>query len=415
MMSDILTKMDAIKAKKFNIDATRGKPCFEIVAKCDNLINAPLENFIAENGTDVRNYGGADGLPEMKRLFAQLLDVKLEEIIVGGNSSLSMMYDCIATLILSGQWGNTHICCQNLLTHNGVQKPRRTIKFICPAPGYDRHFAICEYFGIEMLTVTMTPNGPDMDEVEALAKDENVAGMWCVPVFSNPQGYVYSDDTIRRLATMKTAHPHFKILWDNAYSVHVFNGARPKTINLMDECRKNGNEARPIMFASFSKISVAGAAIACMAVAGDSGTVLRDRLSVQTIGPDKVNQLRHVRFFKDINGIESHMKKIAEILRPKFEKTCDYMEKHLAGTGATFTKPRGGYFVSVETPLGCAKLTRELCKEMGVLITEAGATFPYGKDPADTNLRFAPTFLSMEELEIALEVFCLAVNIAVGK
>jgi len=379
------------------IDATRGKPNAEQSALCDAMINAPLENFFAEDGTDVRNYGGNDGLPEMKRIFAELLDVNVNEVIVGGNSSLNMMFDFIATMIFCKKWDTSRA------------------KFICPAPGYDRHFSVCEYFGIKMLPVPMTPNGPDMDAVEELARDPEVVGMWCVPTFSNPQGYIYGDETIKRLAAMKCAHPNFKIIWDDAYPVHNFVGERPEILNILHECRKNKNENRPVIFTSFSKISVAGAGVVCLAAAGETLAAIRKRISMQTIGPDKINQLRHARFFKNADGVISHMKKHAEILRPKFECVIKYFEANLAGTGAAFTKPNGGYFVSVETPPGCAKRVRELCKNAGVLITDAGATFPYNNDPADTNLRFAPTYLSMNELEQALEVFCLAVKIAAAE
>lgn len=390
-----MKKYEAFKKMGLKIDATRGKPSTEQVALCDEMLNTPLENFRAEDGTDVRNYGGNDGIPEMKRIFAELLDVNTNEIIVGGNASLNLMFDCVATMILSGLWG-------------------AQTKFICPVPGYDRHFSVCEYFGIKMLPVKMTPDGPDMDAAEALARDPDVAGMWCVPVFSNPQGYIYSDETVRRLAKMPAAHPHFRILWDDAYTVHHFSGARPVPANILQECRKNGNESRPVLFTSFSKISVAGAAVSCIAAAGDSQKILRKRISAQTIGPDKINQLRHARYFKNADGVAAHMQKHAEILRPKFERAFEIFAQNLP-EGAAFTRPRGGYFISVETPPNCAKRTRELCKEAGVLITDAGATFPYGSDPCDTNLRFAPSFLSMSELETAAEVFCQAAQIAAAE
>jgi DNA-binding transcriptional MocR family regulator len=382
-----------LKSKNLKIDATRGKPNTQQVALCDEMYQKPFENYRAEDGTDVRNYGGSDGIPEMKRIFAELLGVSEGEIIVGGNSSLNMMFDCITTMILSGLWNAS------------------TAKFICPSPGYDRHFSVCEYFGIKMLTVPMTPEGPDMDAVEKLALDPEVSGMWCVPVFSNPQGYTYSDETIRRLAAMPSANPAFKILWDDAYTVHCFNGSRPTPLNILEECKKNNNEARPIMFTSFSKISVAGAGVACMAAAGESQKILRKRITAQTIGPDKVNQLRHARFFKNAKGVENHMQKHAEILRPKFELCIKTFTEKLQGTNATFTKPKGGYFISVEIP-NKAKRVRKLCKDAGVQITEAGATYPYGNDPNDSNLRFAPTYLSMEELAQALEVFCVAIQLA---
>ena len=391
----LFEKYESLKARNLKIDATRGKPNAEQVALCDEMVNMPFENFFAEDGTDVRNYGGADGIPEMKRIFAELLGVDTGEIMVGGNSSLNLMFDFIATMVLDRKWNNSTIMS----------------KFICPAPGYDRHFAVCEYFGIQMLPVPMTLTGPDMSTVETLALDPEVAGIWCVPVFSNPQGYVYSDETIRRLAQMPTAHPHFRIMWDDAYTVHNFSGSRPSPLNILQECRKNGNESRPVIFSSFSKISIAGAGVTCVAAAGETQALIRKRISAQTIGPDKINQLRHARYFKNADGVGSHMKKHAAILRPKFERVIAAFEKNLPAT-ASFARPTGGYFVSVETPPGCAKRVRQLCQDAGVLITEAGATFPYGKDPEDTNLRFAPTFLSMEELDQALEVFCLAMKIA---
>ncbi|MCL1842939.1 MAG: aminotransferase class I/II-fold pyridoxal phosphate-dependent enzyme [Defluviitaleaceae bacterium] len=400
-MDSLQEKYEQIKARGLKIDATRGKPSFEQVSLCDEMINTPFESFYAEDGTDVRNYGGAYGLPEMKRIFAELLDIDINEVIVGGNSSLNMMFDCVATMILSGLWSTQGAC--------------KNIKFICPVPGYDRHFAVCEHLGIKMLPVPMTPAGPDMDAVEALARDPEVAGMWCVPVFSNPQGYTYSDETIRRLAAMPAAHPHFKILWDNAYTVHHFSGERPVILNILTECRKNSNENRPIIFTSFSKISVASAGIVCLAAAGDTLAVLRKRISVQTVGPDKINQLRHALYFKNAAGVLAHMQKHAKILRPKFERAVEVFSKELKDTGATFTSPKGGYFISVEAPAGCAKYVCKLCKDAGVLLTDAGATFPYNHDPADTNIRFAPTFLSPDELEQALEVFCLAIKLAARK
>lgn len=374
------------------IDATRGKPCELQIALCDDMLRAPLGDFIAEDGCDVRNYGGAEGLSEMRRIFGEMLGVDAGEVIVGGNSSLNLMFDFVATMILNGKWDASRA------------------KFICPVPGYDRHFSVCEYFGIKMLTVPMTPDGPDMDATETLARDPDVVGMWCVPTFSNPQGYVYCAETVRRLAAMSAAHPHFRLMWDDAYPVHVFSGERPVVARILTECRAAGDESRPVLFTSFSKISLAGAGVTCVAAAGETAKLIRKRISTQTIGPDKVNQLRHARYFKNLAGVEAHMKKHAEILRPKFELALNTFSREFVGTGATFTSPRGGYFISVETPPNCAKRVFQLCKDAGVKITEAGATFPYGKDPADTNLRFAPTFLTPDELKQTLEVFCKAIR-----
>jgi len=388
-------RFSAIKDKKLSIDATRGKPSMQQVALSDGILAAPphheIEAYQAKTGIDILNYGGNDGLPEMKNIFAEILDISPGDVIVGGNSSLNMMFDAVATMILSGLW---------------VQGKS---KILCPSPGYDRHFAICQYLDLPMITIPMTPNGPDMDMVEELARDPDVAGMWCVPVFSNPQGHVYSDETIRRLAAMPTANPHFKLLWDNAYSVHHFQGARPAPVNILPECDKHGHPGRPIIFTSFAKISVPGACVVCMAAAKPTVDVLRKRLLAQTIGPDKINQFQHINFFKNLQGVQAHMEKHAAILRPKFELVNEMFSKYLPEAGATFTSPDGGYFVSVETPPGHAKKVVAKCKEAGVLITDAGATFPYGKDPFDSNIRFAPSFLSMDELEQAAEVFCLAV------
>jgi len=380
------------KDRNITIDATRGKPGPEQVALCKEML-APLEAYNSENGVDVLNYGGNDGLPEMKRLFGEMLGVPSDNIIVGGNSSLNMMFDCIATLIQSGLWKSGQ-------------------KFLCPSPGYDRHFAVCEYFGLKMIPVAMTSDGPDMDTVEALAKDPEVAGMWCVPVFSNPQGYIYCNNTIGRLAKMQVSHPAFKLLWDDAYTVHHFAGKRPKPTNILKECTKYGNEDRPILFTSFSKISIPGAAVVCMAAAGESLKLMKKRINVQTIGPDKINQLRHMRFFKDLPGVMAHMSKHAEILAPKFEDAYSLLRFELLSTEATFTTPKGGYFISIETAPGLAKRVWQLCKNAGLMLTEAGATYPYGNDPNDSNLRFAPTFLSFEEIEQAIEVLGASIRLA---
>jgi len=382
---DAQSRYNKIKEKKLNIDASRGKPDANQTA-----LSLGLLDTLTDCPTSIVNYGGLDGIPEMKQMFADMLEMNPNEIIVGGNASLTMMFDAVQTLIQSGIWqcGKT--------------------KIICPSPGYDRHFAICQHLGLEMITIPMTTQGPDMEMVIKLAADPNVGGIWCVPVFSNPQGYVYSNETIKALASMQAANPNFKILWDNAYAIHHFRGRRPQILNILKECENHGNDTRPIIFASFSKISLPSAAVACMAGSASGMEVFRKRLAIQSIGPDKVNQLRHVRFFKDLQGIETHMKKHAEILRPKFE----LVTKMLSQQTDSFTDPDGGYFISLETAPGKAKKIQTMCKEAGVLFTDAGATFPYGKDPHDTNLRIPPTFLSMEELEQAMEVLCLAMELA---
>jgi DNA-binding transcriptional MocR family regulator len=364
----------------------RGKPDPRQVALADGLLHClDAVDCTAEDGSDVRNYGGLDGIPEMKRLFGEILNVPPETITVGGNSSINLMFDCIASFMLSGLW-------------------KRGDKFICPAPGYDRHFAMCEYFGLQMLPVPMTPDGPDMDMVETLAAQPDVVSMWNVPVFSNPQGYVYSEETVKRLYNMKAGHPHFRILWDNAYSVHHFRGTRPVMDLPPDD--------RSIIFTSLSKVSFAGSSVSCFAAVGENKKLLHTRLNAQTVGPDKVNQLRHARFFKDLNGVLSHMEKHAAIMRPKFDLAEEIFSARLKDTGVSWTRPDGGYFISMDVTEGCASKTEAACKEAGLIITGAGAPFPYRNDPKNQNLRIAPSYLSMEELETALEILCCSVKVA---
>jgi DNA-binding transcriptional MocR family regulator len=388
-----LAQYDPYVQTKRTVNMARGKPGVQQVALSYAMLgNLTPEDCTAEDGTDALNYGGNEGLPEMKRLFAQMLDVAPQDVIVGGNSSLQIMYDCVTTFI----------------------QPHQGYKFLCPAPGYDRHFAVCEYFGIEMLTVPMTPSGPDMDTAARLAaQDPAVAGMWCVPVFSNPQGYVYSRETVTRLASMPTANPQFKLFWDDAYTVHHFRGDRPRLPHIMRECESAGHPDRPLMFASFSKISIAGMGVA--AVAGSPGNLaaIRKRVNVQTVGPDKVNQLRHVCFFKDLQGVTAHMQAHAKLLRPKFELAERILDERLSPTGAgSFYIPDGGYFFALDTLPGCAKRVAALCKDAGIILTDAGATYPYGRDPNDQNLRIAPSFLTLEEMEYAMNVLCIAVKLA---
>ena len=388
-----LARYQAYQGMGLSLNISRGKPGAEELSHSNGLLTCLSEtDYTAEDGTDCRNYGGLDGLPEMKRLLAQLLDVAPEEVIVGGNASLSLMFNCLSDL--------------------AALKKDRPLKFICPAPGYDRHFFMCQFFGIEMLTVSMSPTGPDMDRVEELAKDPDTVGMWCVPVFSNPQGYTYSDDTIRRLAAMPTAHPGFRLFWDNAYTVHHFRGARPQPLSIMDACREYGNPDRPLLFTSFSKISFGGAGVCGVAASAPNRAAILKRLAVQTVGPDKINQLRHVRFYKDLNGVLAHMGALAKIIRVKFDCADAVFSRCIADTGAgEWTRPDGGYFLTFDTLPGCAKRTVALCKDAGLILTDAGAVFPYGKDPQDRCLRVCPTFVSVEELELALQIFCEAVKL----
>ena len=389
--------------RNLKLDMSRGKPGADQLDLCGAMMNClAKDDYMSSNNIDCRNYGGVDGIPEMTQLFADILDIDRDEVVVGGNSSLKMMFDNIAVNVSHG-------------VRDGVPwQQQGTIKFICPVPGYDRHFSICQYFHIEMIPVEMTPDGPDMDTVERLvASDPLIKGMWCVPVFSNPDGYVYSDEVVRRIANLKPAAVDFRIYWDNSYTIHHFSGERPVIPNILRECEKAGNPNMPLIFTSFSKISFPGAAVAAIASSKSNCDFIRKRLTIQTIGPDKLNQLRHVRFFKDLNGVLAHMEKMAEILRPKFEVVLGTLQTELSGKGvATWTTPSGGYFVSLNTEEGCAKRTVALCKDAGIVMTGAGATFPYGKDPLDRNIRIAPSFPPIAELKTAMEVFCVCVQIA---
>ncbi|MCL1790931.1 MAG: aminotransferase class I/II-fold pyridoxal phosphate-dependent enzyme [Peptococcaceae bacterium] len=403
MLADLRESYDTYVSMNLKLDMSRGKPGEDQLALSNDMLTILCEDdFTSPGGIDCRNYGGLEGIPEMKALFADILDISPEEVIVGGNSSLAMMFDNVAVNMTHGVRDG-----EPWLTQGKV-------KFLCPSPGYDRHFTICEYFHIHMIPVPMTPTGPDMDIVEnLLASDPMIKGMWCVPVFSNPEGIVYSDETVRRLAALKPAAEDFRLYWDNAYCIHHFNGRQPVVPNILRECEKAGNPHMPLIFASFSKVSLAGAGVAAMAGSLSNCEYIRQRFFVQTIGPDKLSQLRHVRFFKNYEGVMKHMGKMAEILRPKFATVLDKLADELEGLGiAEWNKPEGGYFISFNILDGCAKRTVALCKEAGVVMTGAGATYPYGKDPRDRNIRIAPTYPSVSELQKAMEVFCLAVKIA---
>ncbi|MCL1918854.1 MAG: aminotransferase class I/II-fold pyridoxal phosphate-dependent enzyme [Peptococcaceae bacterium] len=385
------------------LDMSRGKPGEDQLALSSDMLTILDESdYMSPSGIDCRNYGGLEGIPEMKALFAAILDISPDEIIVGGNSSLAMMFDNVAVNMSHGVW-------------DGEPWMRQGhVKFLCPSPGYDRHFAICEYFHIEMIPVPMTQDGPEMDIVEDLvAADPMIKGMWCVPIFSNPEGIIYSDETVYRLAALKPAAKDFRLYWDNAYCIHHFRGSRPVIPNILRECEKAGTPHMPLIFTSFSKISMAGAGVAAMASSVSTCKYIRKRFFVQTIGPDKLSQLRHVHFFKNYEGVMTHMDKIAEIIRTKFATVLNTLKNELEGLGiAAWNEPDGGYFISFDTLDGCAKRTVALCKEAGVTMTGAGATFPYGQDPRDRNIRIAPTYPSVPELDTAIKVFCLAVKIA---
>lgn len=393
------------KGKGLKLDMSRGKPA---VSQLDmgmdifDVLNSESDMKSME-GIDVRNYGVLDGLTEAKHMMADIMGVSADNVIVCGNASLTIMYDTVSRSMTHGVMGSTPWC--------KLDK----VKFLCPAPGYDRHFAITEHFGIEMITIPMTPQGPDMDMVEKLvAEDDSIKGIWCVPKYSNPQGYTYSDETVRRFASLKPAAKDFRIFWDNAYAVHHLydEDRQDEILEILSECEKAGNPDMVYEFASTSKISFSGSGVAAIAASKGNLDYIKKSMTIQTIGYDKINQLRHVRYFKDFNGIKEHMKKHAALMRPKFEAVQDVLDRELSGLGiGTWTKPNGGYFISFESMEGCAKAIVAKCKEAGVVLTSAGATYPYGRDPKDTNIRIAPSFPTPEEMEMATDLFVLCVKL----
>lgn len=400
--SDAVARFDGLRGRNLSLDITRGKPSADQLSLSDGLLTIvkPGE-AVDENGTDLRNYGGLVGIPEARRLFAAYLGTTPDRVIIGGNSSLAMMWDVLSNAMTFGMPGG-----------EGPWRDQGA-KVICPVPGYDRHFAICERLGMDMPTVPMTPEGPDLEAIHALVEnDPSVKAIWCVPKYSNPSGEVYSEATIRALAEMKTAAPDFRLLWDNAYAVHYF-GERPAEIaDVMALCEEAGNPDRAIVFGSTSKITHAGAGVAMMASSPANIDDHIEKITFAMIGPDKINQLRQVRFFKDMDGILDHMAKHAEIVRPKFEAVLDALETELGGKGlATWTRPEGGYFLSVDVLDGCATEVIRRCADAGVKITPAGSTFPYGDDPRDRNIRIAPTLPSVDEVAAAMKVFTSAVEV----
>ncbi len=394
-------KYNEYKSMGLKLDMSRGKPGADQLEITNDMLNpALLGDFKASNGFDVRNYGILDGIPECKKLFSEILDVAPENLIVFGNASLTIMYDYIAQCMIFGAGAEPWAA-------------QRGIKFLCPVPGYDRHFAILEHFGIEMINIPTNENGPDMDMIDELIKDEKVKGIICVPMYSNPSGTTYSDETVRRFASLKPAAKDFRVIWDNAYCIHHISGTHDKLLNIFEACKGKDSEDYFIEVTSTSKVSFPGAGISVLAASDANIKKIKSRMTIQTIGYDKINQLRHVNYFKNRAGVEAHMDKHAAILKPKFDAVLDAFEKNLAGKGiASWTNPNGGYFISLDVYEGCAIRTVALCKEAGVTLTGAGATFPYGKDPEDKNIRIAPTFPSRDELCKAVEILCLCVEIS---
>ncbi len=392
------------QAMDLRLDMSRGKPSIEQLNLSMGLMDVldSSSDLTCEDGTDCRNYGQLTGIEEARELLGDMMENNPNDIIIYGNSSLNVMYDTVSRAYTHGVLGSTPWC--------RLEK----VNFLCPVPGYDRHFAITEYFGIGMIPVPMTPTGPDMALVEKLvAEDESIKGIWCVPKYSNPDGISYSDETVRRFARLKPAAKDFRIFWDNAYGMHhLYDDRQDYLIEILAECKRAGNPDLVYKFASTSKITFPGSGIAALATSPNNMEDIRKQLKNQTIGHDKVNQLRHVRFFKDIHGMVEHMRKHADILRPKFEMVEDTLERELGELGiGSWTKPLGGYFIGFESLPGCAKEIVSRCKKAGVTMTPAGATWPYGKDPQDSSIRIAPTFPPLEELEKASRLFSLCVKI----
>ncbi|MBQ8559297.1 MAG: aminotransferase class I/II-fold pyridoxal phosphate-dependent enzyme [Tyzzerella sp.] len=404
LKSELEKRFDEIKAQNLKLDMSRGKPSkaqLDLSMGMMDVLNSDTD-LVCEEGVDCRNYGVLDGIREAKQLLADMTEVPIDNIVIFGNSSLNVMYDTIARSMTHGVMGSTPWC--------KLDK----VKFLCPVPGYDRHFAITEHFGIEMINVPMTDEGPDMDMVEELvSSDEAIKGIWCVPKYSNPQGITYSDRTVQRFARLKPAAKDFRIYWDNAYGIHhLYEDKQDHLIEILMECKKEGNPDMVYKFCSTSKISFPGSGVAAIAASTANLADIRKQMSIQTIGHDKLNQLRHARFYKDIHGMVEHMKKHADILRPKFEAVLDVMERELGGLEiGNWIRPRGGYFISFDALEGCAKAIVAKTKEAGVVMTGAGATFPYGKDPKDSNIRIAPSFPTPEELSKAADVFVLSVKL----
>ncbi len=402
--AELIKQFEDAKGMGLKLDMSRGKPTSAQLDMTMGLMDAlnSDSDMMTMDGIDTRNYGLMDGIIEAKHLLADVMSVPAENVIVYGNSSLSIMYDTISRSVTHGVMGST------------PWGKLEQVKFLCPVPGYDRHFAITQHFGIEMILIPMTPDGPDMDLVEKYVnEDPAVKGIWCVPKYSNPQGISYSDETVRRFAALKPAAKDFRIYWDNAYAIHhLYEDKQDQILEILSECEKAGNPDMVYEFCSTSKITFSGSGIAAMASSPANLADIKKTLTLQTIGYDKVNQLRHARYFKNVEGMMAHMKKHADILRPKFEAVLSVLDRELGGLGVgEWTRPLGGYFISFDAMEGCAKAIVEKCKEAGVVLTGAGATFPYGKDPKDSNIRIAPTFPTSEEMAAATDIFVLCVKL----
>lgn len=390
--------------KALALDMTRGKPCAEQLDLANGMMTIlTTTDYIDADGTDCRNYGGLDGISEAKALFSDFLEVDQSEVFIGGNTSLGLMHDIVARCMSHGNADSEQPW--NKLS---------TVKFLCPAPGYDRHFSICEHFGIEMISIDMLPSGdPDIDQIEKLVStDDSIKGMWFVPKYSNPVGSSISDKAVDRLASMTTAAKDFRIIWDNAYSVHHLVEEGDQIKNLLRACQAAGNGQRAFIIGSTSKISFAGAGVAVLGADSQNITWFKKHATIQTIGSDKINQLRHVRFFKDLDGIKTHMKKHAQIIKPKFDKVYEILNRELSDSAlAQWTTPKGGYFISLDVTDNCAKKIVAMAKDAGVVLTQAGATFPYNNDPRDRNIRIAPTLPALAEIDQAIEVLCLCIQL----
>lgn len=405
LRAELTKQYEDVKGKGLKLNMARGLPSAEQLDMEADFFDTlhPESDFYSEAGIDCRNYGELTGITEARKLMADMMEVSPEEVIVFGNSSLNIMYDTVCRSVVLGVCGSTPWC--------KLDK----VKFLCPVPGYDRHFAITEQFGIEMINIPLHNDGPDMDMVEEYVNnDPAVKGIWCVPKYSNPSGITYSDEVVRRFANLKPAAEDFRIYWDNAYTIHhLYNGKEAELLEILEECKKAGNPDMVFKFCSTSKVTFPGSGIAALAASENNLAFVKKIITIQTIGHDKLNQLRHVRYFKNIDGMKAHMKKHAAIVRPKFELVVDVLKKELESLEiGTWTNPNGGYFISFNSLPGCAKRIVTMCKDAGVTLTGAGAAYPYKKDPEDSNIRIAPTYPSMEELAKALEVFVICVKLA---